>query len=212
MPTARWSDIWPRARGSCECFLLRGSRLSFEWSTDCAANTRQSSGGEQLLFLLAPRQEGREVSAETRVSSVVLPAGNSARLRAQLQLGRLGEGCCGPGLPVPAAGRNLGQFSCFFLWLTSQTGDQEHRISFQGWELFLSNAGCQCCFVSSISRARVIYLERKCLGMQTHLFFLFVPVSYQVSPALCSGPGGPAPSQKWKGNRLSFRGGGGVWC
>lgn len=114
MPTARWSDIWPRARGSCECFLLRGSRLSFEWSTNCAANTRQSSGGEQLLFLLAPRQEGREVWAETRVSSVVLPAGNSARLRAQLQLGRLGEGCCGPGLPVPAAGRNLGQFSRFF--------------------------------------------------------------------------------------------------
>lgn len=63
-----------------------------------------------------------------------------------------------------------GSSAAFFLWLTSQTGDQEHRISFQGWELFLSDAGCQCCFVSSISRARVIYLERKCLGMQTHFF------------------------------------------
>lgn len=42
------------------------------------------------------------------------PAGNSAQLGAQLQLGKLGEGCCGPGLAVPAAGRYLEQFSCFF--------------------------------------------------------------------------------------------------
>lgn len=77
-------------------------------------------------------------------------AEDSAQLGAQLQLGQLGEGCCGPGLAVLAAGRDLEQFSCFFLWLTSQTGDQEHYSSFQGWELFLSKmpgwAGCQCCF------------------------------------------------------------------
>lgn len=75
------------------------------------------------------------------------PAGT---LGAQLQLGKLGEGCCGPGLAVLAASRDLEQFSCFFLWLTSQTGDQEHYSCFQGWELFLSEmpgwAGCQCCF------------------------------------------------------------------
>lgn len=88
--------------------------MSLEQSTDCAADMRQSSGGEQLLFLLPPRQEGREVSAKMRGSSVVPLAGNSAQLGAQLQLGKLGEGCCGPDLAVPAAGRNLEQFSCFF--------------------------------------------------------------------------------------------------
>lgn len=52
--------------------------------------------------------------AKMKRSSVVPLAGNSAQLGAQLQLGKLGEGCCGPGLAVPAAGRNLEQFSCFF--------------------------------------------------------------------------------------------------
>lgn len=103
------------------------------------------------------------------------PAGSSAQLGAQLQLGKLGEGCCGPGLAVLAASRDLEQFSCFFLWLTSQTGDQEHYSSFQGWELFLSEmpgwAGCQCCFSLQLAEPGWFIWEENVLRCK-HIFSL----------------------------------------
>lgn len=103
------------------------SRLSFVWSTDCAADTRQSSSFSPCTKAGGPRSFTKDEGVQWSV-----PAGSSARLGAQLQLG---EGCCGPRPAVLAADSNLEQFSCFFLWLTSQSGDQEHYSSFQGWEL-----------------------------------------------------------------------------
>ena len=71
----------------------------------------ESSSGEQLLFVLKPRQEDREVSAKQGVSSIALQGGEGGSAW-QPSSGLAGwrRGAVVPDLALQAADRNLGLF------------------------------------------------------------------------------------------------------
>lgn len=82
---------------------------------------------------------------------------------------KLGEGCCDPG--------TWGSSAAFFYGLQVKLGIKNSTAASGVGAVSLGDAGLAVPLLSPISRARVIYLERKWLGMQTAFSPLFLSLT-----------------------------------